>query len=90
MRPTIPQRGGGWNAALAMQARRLSGSTASTSSACRHDFANRRRPARHAVGENGEDFIELTYSAEVMPPGGAEWCSCRPSDPKAAPAVHKH
>ena len=78
MRPVIPQRGVTWNATLAMQARRLSGSTASTSSASRHGGPHRRRPAWRAVGENGEDFIELTYSAEVMPPEGAEYSFFRP------------
>ena len=86
MRPVIPQRGGSWTAALAMQARRLSGSAASTSSACRHSSAHRQRPAQRAVGENGEDFIELTYSAEVMPPGGAQLCWYRPCHLKASQA----
>ncbi len=77
LRPRLQQHGALLEAASALHARRLSGSCASTSSTYRpQDHCQRRRSVWRAMGDKGggdsaDDVIELTYSAEVMPPGGA-------------------
>ena len=76
--PRLQQRRGAWDAVSALRARRLSGSTASTSGGCSYGHAHRRPVLWCAVGDSGEDVVELTYSAEVMPPGGATVCSREP------------
>ena len=83
LRPQLQQHGASLETASALHARRLSGSTASTSGACRAHGCQRRRAALRAVGDNStgdsaEEFIELTYSTEVMPPGGPSSASLMP------------